>query len=403
MNNKISAIYFPYSRCTDLNRFKRLILHFDELSFLDPSSPAMRNSLYENEKEIPTQVREQWLKIKDEYSFAIDRNVVRLIDPQPYISDYDLYLGSSLKESIDDREFWNLCKGEETRELWSMLKVRIPKSAYEYLDGQFYPRVLMAAEKYTERFKYLYHDGEAAWRSKMYGKKKKHLNPEFAVNLPFQHGSALTIDQALLVSFKKGLIPVTDSNIHHELMGRKYEIAKSNLVKNNRLDGVVGFDPETLRRVTCTVSKFLISDEDLEKRNIEEIVNYKSETAELYERFKLHMSELSNEVSFSPWTPEFERKIRKIVKNHIEPEGRKANEAAEMIYKKMFGNIALKFTTSAVSLAAVFTPGISTMGMIAGCAGVLGSAFLPDLIDARREEVSSSKNSLMYLLQYGKF
>lgn len=45
MEDKLAALYYPYSRCTDEATLKRLILLYDEVWFADPIPSQIRQGL----------------------------------------------------------------------------------------------------------------------------------------------------------------------------------------------------------------------------------------------------------------------------------------------------------------------------------------------------------------------
>jgi hypothetical protein len=60
---KLSALYYPYSRCVDSNTLKLLAILYDEIVFVDPLDDIFREFLLSSDKGcqfVPDNVRRQW-------------------------------------------------------------------------------------------------------------------------------------------------------------------------------------------------------------------------------------------------------------------------------------------------------------------------------------------------------
>jgi hypothetical protein len=130
---EFKALYYPFARCTNENTLKRAVIMFDEIGFIDPTDPEMREKLITDEREIPRNVTEEWNPIRGDVHLLMEHQIIRLYDPEPLIRDHDKLLGAALKADLDDDAIWRLCTAKGTPATWSMLRRKIPESAFEFL------------------------------------------------------------------------------------------------------------------------------------------------------------------------------------------------------------------------------------------------------------------------------
>ena len=60
---KLSALYYPYSRCVDLDALKLLAILYEEIVFVDPLEEPFREFLLSSDKGcqfVPVGVRHRW-------------------------------------------------------------------------------------------------------------------------------------------------------------------------------------------------------------------------------------------------------------------------------------------------------------------------------------------------------
>lgn len=235
----LKALYYPYARCTNENTLKRAILIFDEIGFVDPTSPEMRERLITDQREIPKSVIRDWETIRDAYGPLLERNIVKLHDPEPVVRNHDKLLAAALKADLNDNEVWKICTAPGTPPTWSILRRRVPLSAFEFLNSQTYGRInygTARAKAFFHRefmdwpnlegkiplhatspfdpdelgdmeswYRYLFHDGKVAREmdSRYIGnetERQDYLKSiEFSRVFPYTHGSSLNVNTALLL------------------------------------------------------------------------------------------------------------------------------------------------------------------------------------------------------------
>jgi len=127
---KLSALYYPYSRCVDLDALKLLAILYEEIVFVDPLEELFREFLISSDKGcqfVPPSVRQRWNENQESWDRLRNAGVVRVIDPLPTIAEHDALLSASYAADMADEEFVNTAEREgKAAGPWKMLESRIP-------------------------------------------------------------------------------------------------------------------------------------------------------------------------------------------------------------------------------------------------------------------------------------
>jgi len=127
MNDKLTALYYPYSRCTDETALKRLILLYDEVWFIDPVPSRMRQELMVNSY-VPEDIVDDWKVVREQYSILEESGAIRFFDPVPLITSHDTVLTASIESDVMDDALWDIFTRADLPDSWSILKERVPAS-----------------------------------------------------------------------------------------------------------------------------------------------------------------------------------------------------------------------------------------------------------------------------------
>jgi hypothetical protein len=437
---QLRALYFPYSRCANEITLKRCVLLFDELGFVDPTSPEMREALITDKREIPQGIIADWSAVRDHYGLLMDRGIIKFYDPEPIIQKHDKLLGAALKADLNDDAVWKLCTTPGTPSTWSVLRRKVPSSAFEFLNSQVGPRINYGTarakaffhqeflewpnlsnsefksdhspfdanelgEERADWYRYIFHDRKVAIERDRYGKKasirKRLQDVELSCNFPFTHGSSLAVNTALLLADSEGLVPFTDSALHHEMLSLIYRRATTTLTSSSPpIFGVKRLDARKLSRVALTLLDIMVPDETIESLSISQCLKYRNESAEAFRRLKNLIGELTSQLEAEPMTDEFENEMRKIVYQKVIPEAQKARDKGIEVYEKLFGKLANRVAAAVTpTLGASIFAGLSSPVMLAVAGAAAFGAVLPDLVDTLLEERTMRRNSLSYLLK----
>jgi hypothetical protein len=129
---KLSALYYPYSRCVDLSALKLLALLYEEVVFVDPLEENFREFLLSSDKGcqfVPNGVRERWRENQDSWDLLREAGILRTVDPVPVIREHDKLLAASYAADMADDAFVGTAEREgKAAGPWKMLETRLPPS-----------------------------------------------------------------------------------------------------------------------------------------------------------------------------------------------------------------------------------------------------------------------------------
>ena len=129
---KLSALYYPYSRCVDLDALKLLAILYEEIVFVDPLEELFREFLISSDRGcqfVPLSVRQRWNENQESWDSLRNAGVIRVIDPLTTISKHDALLSASYAADMADEVFVNTAELEgRAAGPWKMLESRIPST-----------------------------------------------------------------------------------------------------------------------------------------------------------------------------------------------------------------------------------------------------------------------------------
>jgi hypothetical protein len=76
---KLSALYYPYSRCVDLEALKLLAILYQEVVFVDPLEELFREFLISSDKGcqfVPQSVRQRWNENQEAWKLLSDAGII---------------------------------------------------------------------------------------------------------------------------------------------------------------------------------------------------------------------------------------------------------------------------------------------------------------------------------------
>jgi hypothetical protein len=279
--------------------------------------------------------------------------------------------------SLDDDEIWKLCTAPGTPETWSILRRKVPNSAFDFLNHQaewrinygtgeakaFFHKKFMqgglrtsAETVSTNRsfdsdalgtdmegwLRYLFHDGkiEALMSKGFYWNYtdrkeglKKLKDVEFSCTFPFTHGSSLAVNTALLIADSSGLVPFTDSQLHHNMLVAKFQRIIAPPSKSKPLiSGIRQLHPEKLRRVALTLLNVMVPEEIIDNMSIADCIKYRDASAESFLRLKVFIGDLASQIESEPMTEKFEQDMQKLIHQKVIPEAQKVKDKGIRVY-----------------------------------------------------------------------
>jgi hypothetical protein len=224
---------------------------------------------------------------------------------------------------------------------------------------------------------------------------------------------AILLNKFLLAADAANCVPIAGRAYVDRLMGAKYEIAKAGLESIARETGAIVNAAEDSRQyaVARAVVADLIPDHELERRSFEEIVAFKQENTELFERFSLALRQMSQRVSAMPSTRDFDRQLEKVLSTDVWKARKDLEDQMHKRWTDLFhgavkdgvrGAAAHDGVKAAVSSLAIgVTPAIAlgTLSLASAAAGLLAATpwLVQSLLEWKAKSTEAQKNGLYYL------
>lgn len=426
--SKNEYLYYPYSRCIDDTHLKKSLLLFDKVVFLDTQPQFMRNALmYQENKEYAE-------KIEETYNYLSDMDAIKVINPQPIINKYDLFLTMNVTCDLRDKNYCDLAIKHST-DVWSILYERLPPSfikAFYPGAGTFWEAIsiqnllrtydklsllsdhenhLIANDFMMGQFSNL--TNSELWE--IFDNRYKYViggNPHITLEtyeVPFLQASSLRINEALLVCYENGYVPFTDSAIHSKLLNAKLDntLAKINADKNIR-DSVVPDLQYVLPKehLSLKIIDELLPSECLRDLSFSELISYKSENIKLLDRFNAKIAEISACVEEVGHDDNYYRNLQRIIDKEVIPEIKEIKGELNKSFEKNFGKLILNSIGVLVpTISASILGGLSFINILTACAiaeiGYLttaGSDKLMDIVSSTRQRKRTDYSYLLNLL-----
>lgn len=345
--NRLSVLYYPFSRCLDVEQLKQLIMLFDGVTFLDAiDDEEWRERLFVDiEDEDPR--FSSYRDIAAAIPMLRQSGIVDVRSPETvHAIEGDLTLAATLSDLGDaawvrsaDPSRWGLATqrwGVDSRPAWNIFAPKIPSRVSELMvDG---------------------------------GPLEQHLyrcgGDDYAWSLSYAAGSSIGLNTHLAAAAELGLAPVTDSRLHHELLFMKLMRSRKDAENIGVFDAEGDIEKLTHASMVKLLSEFLPRHQ-LEAVSIEQILQFRTETAEVRREL------------FSELVGQFRAKIdlekpASIAK--AEAEVRDAIRKSLTAYRAEIGAVRNKLMPKLIDVTNFAVPAASMVGLATGYLGSAGYA-----------------------------
>ncbi|MEU9985513.1 hypothetical protein AB0E10_01675 [Streptomyces sp. NPDC048045] len=407
---------------------KRAILLYDEVLFIDPKTPKVRAGLYSVENHQPYlpddaayRLSQEWTEVANRYALLEREGVVRFVDPAPFLenSAVDAVVTGGLQADMADQGVINLFANHSPT--WSMLRSRIPPSAFSFLHHQYTWRVLYEGNThqafyFTEQgdengrrplAHALFADGrpDQQYSSPSYGLgSEPRTDGEYAAVVPYYLGSSLATSTALAIALENHAVPLTDSDAHFRLLSARFaraaEGAEAAALPGLRPPTFTGSAAQRRQLVEQRLVDSILSPEDLAALSLEDCLRYRESTAEDRANYRAHLNAMVRRILREPWSQEIEAEIAHEIlqAEHAIEENADAMRAR---YKALFGRTAISLGLAAApALLTVVFPGVSALWALLLGAGALSGILVEPIKELAGlwSETRHDVNGLAYLM-----
>jgi hypothetical protein len=415
----LRCLYYPYSRAISITTLKKAILLFDEIAFLDSQPWFVRRELFQDAGK-PTDPG-----LDDEYEFLEREGLIKIVNPESLIAKFDELLTAAVINDIRDEEICKLGVNHSVS-VWNVLRERIPPSFFD----AFYPgagtfseaislQAIVNAGGSIENVLTEHRDfAEFRWKNRSVDELWPAFlnryrwvvggNPHIELpsyQIPFLQASSLRLNETLLVAARDQFIPFTDSGVHDRMLRLKVERSIHSLIE----------DPELREKLEVRISSELpyenlivavldrlIPEEELERRTVKELMEYRRANGEKLEQMRLAVSSLAAELKEISPNSSYLSSVKKLVESKVIPEITRAREEMVKTYECAFGKLFLQSAQVTVPvLAATLFGGLSGWEVFGACA-LAESTFLATkgaepFLDLWRANRVAGRSSYSYL------
>lgn len=271
-NNRLDALYYPFSRTANLSSLKQFLMLYDTTTFLDPvSDDEWRAHLFSGLSRKYEGFGE-YSDLAQNFTVLINEGAINIVDPNTIQSrEDDLTVAAIVSDLLDDR--WiNNCNPKKFgiphevdringKPQWQMFKAKIPD------------KFLKSANLHNALTPHIFEEGDE----------------RYAWQLSYSAGSAIALNVHMATAEELGLNLVTDSSLHNRLLLTKVEREASATSRGlNKHDFVDQFSSG----VMMAVLNRLLSPDALSLVSVDEILRFRQETVSLRTGFSEEIKSL---------------------------------------------------------------------------------------------------------------
>jgi hypothetical protein len=336
----LSGLYYPFSRCINSSSLKQLLLVFDSLVFLDPvEDEAWRAKLLRDQEDAEDARFKNYRGIFESLPTLIDEGAIRRASPLD--SSAIINAPSTAAASISD------------------------------LLDPGWTRVASAPDRYQMPHMHLGRSGAPTWQAFLPKlpsafvttlQKNKRLRPHLiseagedeAWILSYAAGSAASLNVHLAVAEELGLAPVTDSEMHNELLLLKLIRSQADNKKEQPITQAIAH--QLARKVAISILEDILPQRELAKISFDQILDFRARTRLI--RYHL-LTGIAEKVTLLTRVPDTEQL------HHAAREVKQGLESELRTYRAEFTNTRDKLWPALVGSAnsTLATGSIAAVGM----------------------------------------
>jgi integrase/recombinase XerD len=394
-----------------------------QIAARDPTTPKVRAGLYSVENhqaylpdDAARQLSSEWNDISAHYKLLQDEGAIGFVDPTDLIAENsaDKLVTAHLQADMLDQEIIDLFAQHPPS--WSILRSRIPRSAFQFLHHQYTPRVLYD-QNIHRTFQVvdgeahaLIADGKPDQEYSIPGRRRTtaETRDEYAVVVPYYLGSSLATSLALLAIDWTHSVPLTDSEPHFRLLSQRFYRAGKATPDLASMPGLKPvFSPvaaQTMQLVEHRIFDTILSSEDLAALSLEECLRYREKTAAERLQFRQYLAGVVSHLQHDVWSAEIENEISEEIMRAQQAMNEHA-DAMRNAYTQLFKRsaIGMSVATGPLLINAIF-PGVSVLIALllgTGTSTALLAEPIKEFLQLRadRKNIKADANGLSYLFK----
>jgi len=351
------ALYYPYTSVLSLEGLKAMALYFEKIYIINPFHARIGDSNRPNNAEM---------------SILEDRGVVKYIPPAELLYTYESTIAEAIKEDLADPRFRSICRSAESK-YWVIYESKIPRKLRSTMEKQ--------SMKIHKEF---------------HLPKKTELHGERSMLLPIDLGESIMINHALCATDKFSLTPITDDNLHHELLTLKLRASRSKFPKKLLVD--YGF----VKDIKIDLAAFDVLSESvpmLYRASMIDILEFRDKNKEALNRFKTEMGRVITDVENNFWDEDFYKRVIDMIDTKVRPSLQDLRDSVETTKERFARIIKRGAALAPLPIVATLLPGCDPMLAILASAGAL---VVEEYLESAKKERRIHKNSMAFLFDAQK-
>ena len=213
------------------------------------------------------------------------------------------------------------------------------------------------------------------------------------------------LNATLLFAENKGLYPVSPYRMYVDLLSTKLKRISTAHTQQPKSMGNLPVKRQKISMLSWEITTEVVPQDIIMTKSAKEILKYKTACKEQKERFNSYLLGLETTINSEPWDSKFHKELDKIVYNEFLPEIQKVRDNKLTIWEKMFGDTIKSISSIKVLPPLIglhFVPGLSFFDILSMSTVLLGSATLPKIVDAWKDERQSRRNAFFFLANFSK-
>jgi hypothetical protein len=375
LTNQLSCLYYPFSRLLDSAILKYLLLIFDSITFLDEvEDTEWRKILLQDMARRTGNVFSTFQKLSDDYDLLAETGAIQIIAPRVLKTKKSMEVALATQADLSDSTFIKMCSNPS--------KFGLPSLLYDVFRGT-------PANKPTWQT-FLGKIAEPLINDKQFTENKQwasHVlipgNEASSWTLSYEGGSAAVTNFYLEAAQELNLTPITNSQLHHELVLRK--LKRVFVESESNISLLDDFERKRYRTVLGKHEIIRLLEEifpysQLDKISFGEIVKFRNETKELRREFIRQIESTLRVIDNNPATIGYDKAVVQAI-NSMKFDLISIENKLASIRDKMLPSMseAIMYGTAgggALSALVSFLGGLSTGGLVAASALTISGTLL---------------------------
>lgn len=400
--NKLSCLYYPFSRLLDDGALKYLLLIFDSVTFLDDVDADWRAFQFERLAE-ENKYFTLYKELIDDYDKLNELQAVQVIDPKILKTTNSNAVALATIADLSDPEFVEIASKPHRfnlpyRPFGAYGLSPSEKPTWQIFRGKI-AKPLVEESRFLE---------EEKWASHILvpGNEWRHWA------LSYEAGSAAAVNMYLEAAQELQLTPVTTSQLHHELVLRK--LKRIFAEDDNEIELIDSTERKRFRMIFAQgeiirLFGVLFPISQMDTISLTEILKFRVETQELRHKFITDIDDALRVIDSDPETAEYDKEVIEVFKK-LKADFEKLEKDLTDVRDKILPSFAKALIYGSAGGAGIgtlvsFLGGLSPASVVSASALTIIAPFLTEAIDLwneKRKILKAQPSSVSYLASVSK-